>query len=435
MSKNKTVKLSAPTLVCAPKMTDAVARWGVYAIPRMWREPDGTLIVRLNGEEDSADVENMHAAPNLYFSSSDDGESWHSVPDGDERYDISVLTGIDPPYLRRADGETLYFQYEKGLRPIHDAPSRKEFLAPCGDAVLRTWRFGDIPSDAKGLFFGRIRGGREELFRTEIDFPSREVAVNAFAKCADTYLPVEPYLQPFLFKLPYLCSLTELSDGTLVALATGQNPSVCDRYCSEVYLLASTDGGRTFRYRSTVASDAFRVPYGYGGDGGEVSMTRDACGNLFVVMRMDMSIHPDCDEEKLWSAMLCVSRDGGFAWSTPRAVADSSVTPHIVALDGDVLLLIYGRPGVHCKISTDGGSTFGEPHSIIGKTLDEERALGRSDFESKYANAVSYSNVFYEKLSGDTVLVCYSDLTYPDENGIPTKAAFVRRITVADEKE
>ena len=32
--------------------------------------------------------------------------------------------------------------------------------------------------------------------------------------------------------------------------------------------------------------------------------------------------------------------------------------------------------------------------------------------------------------SDDTVIVCYNDLKYPDKNGVPTKAAFVRKITV-----
>ena len=63
-------------------MNDAVSRWGVYAIPRLWRERGGELVVRFNGEADSADVENMLAAPNLYFISTDEGESWQYDADG-----------------------------------------------------------------------------------------------------------------------------------------------------------------------------------------------------------------------------------------------------------------------------------------------------------------------------------------------------------------
>ena len=67
------IKLSDPILVYAPKVTEENSRWGVYAIPRMWREPNGDLVIRFNGEADSADTENMFCAPNLYFVSKDNG--------------------------------------------------------------------------------------------------------------------------------------------------------------------------------------------------------------------------------------------------------------------------------------------------------------------------------------------------------------------------
>ena len=71
--KDMSIKISEPRLVYAPQMNEAISKWGVYAIPRMWREPSGELVVRFNGEEDSSDVKNMQRAPNLYFSSSDNG--------------------------------------------------------------------------------------------------------------------------------------------------------------------------------------------------------------------------------------------------------------------------------------------------------------------------------------------------------------------------
>jgi len=64
-----------------------------------------------------------------------------------------------------------------------------------------------------------------------------------------------------------------------------------------------------------------------------------------------------------------------------------------------------------------------------GKTLEEERA-GRSDFDSKYGDSVSYSNFFIEQLSRDSVLVLYNDLKYDEGDGVCHKATFVREITV-----
>lgn len=84
-----------------------------------------------------------------------------------------------------------------------------------------------------------------------------------------------------------------------------------------------------------------------------------------------------------FETLLCRSADNGYTWTKPEKVADSSVTPHVVALDDGIVLLIYGRPGVHFKISED-----------------------------------------------NSVLVLYNNLKYDDGDGLRHKAAFVRKITV-----
>ena len=53
-------------------------------------------------------------------------------------------------------------------------------------------------------------------------------------------------------------------------------------------------------------------------------------------------------------------------------------------------------------------------------------------FDSKYGFPDSYCNTFYEMLSENEILLLYNDLTYPDENGVPTKAAFVRKISLTE---
>ena len=92
--------------------------------------------------------------------------------------------------------------------------------------------------------------------------------------------------------------------------------------------------------------------------------------------------------------------------------------------------MIYGRPGVHFKISEDNGKSWSEPHSIIGLTLEEERQNGKSDAQSKYFDTSSYSNTFVEKISGDTVAVVYNDMKYVDTDGKNHKTGFVGLITV-----
>lgn len=199
------IEMSDPILVYAPEMTEAVSRWGVYAIPRMWRALSGELVVRFNGEEDSSDIENMQCAPNLYFVSSDEGKTWHQCYEGEEKYDISVLTGIDPPYHKRKNGDTVFVKYEKHLPPIKDVPYQKEFMSANRDAVLRSYRWGDIPEKCRKIHFGRIdaMGTRTEIFETNMDFPEREIHIVSKARSGESYVKVDEYVQPFIFRLPY----------------------------------------------------------------------------------------------------------------------------------------------------------------------------------------------------------------------------------------
>lgn len=427
------VKITEESLVYSPPIDDYTRKWGVYAIPRMWMEPTGELVVRFNGEEDSACIDKMTEEKSLYFRSSDCGKTWEYIADGNERYDISVLTGINPPYLKLRDSSIIAVGYKKNLSPIaDDVPYNKEFAMPNGEAIVRTYSYGSIPDSCKGMKLVRFQEGTldPEVSDINFDFDDREVWVNAkAAQGDDVFYDIPMYLQPFIFKSPYFSGLTEFSDGTLLALSCGQNPNVSDRYCSVVYLLASDDKGITWKKRSIVAESIDKVPYGYGGDGAEVSLAMDDNGVLYCVMRMDMSVDPN-KSKPICDTMLAISKDGGYTWTEPFSVADSSVTPHIVALKDEIMILIYGRPGVHMKYSTDSGMSWSEPISIIGLTLEQERMAGRSDALSKYFDTCSYSNTFVEKVADDTVIVVYNDMKYKPENGEGHKAAFVKCITV-----
>ncbi len=419
-------------LVFSVPVNSATKKWGVYAIPRLWREPNGNLIIRFNGEQDTACTDKMNQAPNLYFCSQDNGITWESVANGDMVYDVHMLLGIGSPYLCLRSGEIISFKGKSPLLPIEGVLPEKQFCMPNGEAIVHTYKYGNIPLKAKGFERIYYKTADSEPITTEavMDFDEREVFVNAQAAYEHgEFRPIPEYIQPYIFKNPYIAGVTELADGTIVALTFGQNPDVCDRYCPDVYLLQSTDKGLSWQFRGTVASSADEVPYGYSGDGTEASLTIAENGDLLCAMRMDMSINPDI-AKPICDTMLAISHDGGITWEKPFSVADSSVTPHIVALDNGILILIYGRPGVHFKISEDNGKTWSQSHSIIGLTLEEERKNGKSDAQSKYSDMSSYSNTFVEKVSGDTVVVVYNDMKYMDAVGQKHKAGFVKRITV-----
>lgn len=440
------VTVKKNVLVYSPPVNDATKKWGVYAIPRLWRERTGELVIRFNGEKDTADIEDMQQAPNLYFTSYDEGDTWTEYKNGAEIYDISILTGIGSPYYTLRDGTVLALRTKSDCKPIENIKYLKEFIFPNGEAILHSYRYRDIPDECKGIELLKYKKGSDvpEIFDVFMDFPDREILVNYKAYCdnefvneegnPDHYRRVSEYVQPYIFKNPYLCDITELDDGTLVALSWGQNPKVTDRYCPEVYLLESIDGGVTWKKRGVVATDTDTLPYGYGGDAGEISLTLCENGDLLCAMRMDVSIDPDI-AKPICDVMVAASHDGGYTWDTPKALASGSVTPHIVALKGGIVFLVYGRPGVHYIYSEDNGKTWSKPQSIIGRTLEEERAIGRSDADSKYFDTCSYSNTFVEKTSENSVILIYNNLKYDDGDGLNHKAAFVTEIEIKKERD
>jgi len=424
------IMIEKETFIYAPPVNEATNRWGVYAIPRMWKLPSGELVVRFNGEQDCSDTKTMFVAENLYFSSLDCGKTWSYIADGEKRYNIRVLQGITSPYLQLKNGHFLAIQDKEFLFPIIGLSSEKSFPVPNQDAIVSAYPYGMIPEKCKGIDLIEYDENGNILERTPVqfDFPEREILINIAALSNGDYIPVEQNIKPFIFKSPYFSALTELPDGTIAAVSYGQHPDVADHFCQEIYFVVSNDKGKTWKKRSTIASEALNLPYGYGGDGNEVSLTQTIDGTLLCAMRMDMSIDPNV-ATPICDVMVSASHDNGYTWETPTPVADSSVTPQIIALQNHIVVLIYGRPGVHFKVSEDDGKTWSKSYSIIGKTLEEERASGRTDAESKYFDTCSYSNCFVEQIDKDSILVLYNSMQYPEDK-TRHKAAYVKKITV-----
>lgn len=418
------VVLEDARLVFSPPVNQETEKWGVYAIPKLWRDIGGELVVRFNGEADSGVCE--QCVPNLYFISEDEGESWKQIENGDERYDIRYLTGINPPFLRLKNGDLIGVRPKDNRQPVSGLRPAAEYEIPCGSSITRVYRYGDLPEECIGLELFRKRGEVETIEEIKMDFPEREIMVTAKGRSSDggAWIDLPEYVQSNLFSSPYFTGMVELSDGCLAAVAHGQTPSVSDRQCEDAYLVVSEDGGKTWRMRSVIAS-APEMPFGCCGDGGEMSLAESTNGNLICAMRTDMSI-----EGYPADTLVCLSEDGGYTWTKPKKAADSSVTPHVVSLADGIVLLIYGRPGVHFKISEDNGKTWSSSYPIIGKTLSEELYEGKSYMDAKYFDTTSYSNTFVEKLSDHSILVLFNNLQYDDGDGKKHKAAFVQKITV-----
>ena len=49
------IVMERPQLVYSPPVNRDTEKWGVYAIPKMWRDIGGELVVRFNGEADDGE--------------------------------------------------------------------------------------------------------------------------------------------------------------------------------------------------------------------------------------------------------------------------------------------------------------------------------------------------------------------------------------------
>ncbi len=415
-------------IYCAP-ITEGTKQWGVYCIPRMWRLPDGDLLIYANGDPDlTAYIKNT--CPNLYFRSTDNGETWEVI-ENPKGVDLGVSGNVDSPYLKLPDGKSICIRGKDGLRTVDNEKKIKCFSIIENGDQLYAFRQGDFSNDvfACELHTYQKDGTLLSSEEVSIDFPEREILL--FGKVWKDGVLTEQSVpvKPDIYTTPYITSLKLLSNGELVGVCFGQNPETADRYCGEMYLMVSKDGGKSWEKRSCITKNSPKYPFGLAGDGGECSLDVGINGELLCVTRTDMSIeHPKQGGKS--DTMMFTSTDNGYTWSEERSVADSSVTPHIIALKNGTVALVYGRPGVHMRVSKDGGKMFGEPISIIGKTLEEELAEGRSYMTCKYFDTCSYSNTFVEVLSENSFLILYTNLKYDPGDGKHHKAGFVRKITI-----
>lgn len=413
-------------------VNERASHWGVYAIPWMWRTPNGNIYICVNGTPDNADIGYGVSEHDLIFVSKDGGESFERISNKDVT--VPAFTGVEPPYYRLSDGRFISVRLCPDNVPFENVEPYKIFPGVNGEFLFYAYRLGDIPASSRAVEMEEYSPDGKLIKREPltIDFPSLEIPFFGAAKVTDgketlvdDYIPMKSHRFEAYYTIHALC---ELSDGTILACTRGQAPTVSDKEYDMVYCLASEDGGKTFRYRADITSPTDAPPFGYSY---ENSLTLAPNGDLLVVMRTEhcaeLEIEPTTD------AMFSRSTDGGFTWSTPVAIADSCVTPHLITLKNGVIVFVYGRPGVHMKYSPDNGKSWSEPITLIGKTLSEHYAEGDDYMDCKFWDMDTYANTFVEVLSDDTFLICYTDMKYQTGDGLNHRTTLVRKITFKKE--
>lgn len=408
--------------------------WGFFQFPDLWRGNDGVMYLAVNVGADSTVGEHE---PTLFFSSKDSGRIWQTTYL--DEMDLSPQSIQLPDGSEVAFGEQRYLYHVQALTSVKQSKtySAKQLgLKPISGPILSPYKVTEnvyyssqtVPESLRRFSVAWRRSSDapwQKRFGI-IDMPDLIFAANARAGWWDKTGKFEWTEKGHEFTLPIPEdpeTIVALPDGTLLWALASQNPKVMDRLCGQVACLESRDHGQTWQARGAIADETIRATWGYGF--GEQALARMPNGDLLCVMRTKIS-NESADTHYLAAAR---STDNGFTWSTPVPLAPFSVTPHLLCLKNGIIALIYGRPGVHVKISTDSGRTWSESVPLVGPSEKELLAMPLAEWW-RIRHNFGCANTSVVVTGPNRFLVAYSDFRYVDVAGQTCKAIKVNEVIV-----
>jgi len=430
------IRLDEPIVVMLAPDKPGSWLWGLFQFPKVWMTEDKDIIYRVNVGQDTYGAIGVQKDA-WFYRSRDNGATWARINRDEVSNPVVVATlpdgsqvGIYPPkspgYADNSviDATALPVKPKFGLVSVNKV------------GYFDYYDYGDIPFHDREFPY-LYRQGPEKKWgerRGVVDFPGL-----LFPAVTRSRLGQQSEWQPVAPRIGRVRpeNLIALQDGTLLSTTSGagwgagQAPDMRGRIFYLDYCIASVDGGKTWKMRSAIAEDKTMTTHGYGG--GEDSLVILADGTLLCAMRTDMCA---LDDEASRVTMVCRSVDGGYTWSDPVPVAESSITPHLITLKDRIVALVHGRPGVHITVSENGGLDWNCRVRVVGSTYHE--LAYRAWFEDEYPVCMyewrkgheSCSNTDVLKLNDESFLISYSDFNYRDDDGKKRKANMVRRVTV-----
>lgn len=166
-----------------------------------------------------------------------------------------------------------------------------------------------------------------------------------------------PVFGEFLYVLP---SSIRLHDGSWLAVAYGATQAdhaagsgnrTCvpmfhwqAHFCVSVFVMVSTDEGRSWRYRSSLSWHPSMGTSVGGPSEAALSLLPD--GRVLAVYRVE-------EHENLWQSL---SSDDGVSWGAPLQINAWSVFPQLTTAANGVTVLVSGRPGLGLWLLEDAST-------------------------------------------------------------------------------
>ena len=387
LMKSPQVELSEPVVaaVSAPDET----RWGHTQFPALARLPDGRIQLCFADAEDASETHG-EIAPALV--SSDGGESWSPFagPPGATRPHFAITEAFDGEFF--AVPSIHYFNVKTAGIALPEPVATAHVYG-----TVYTYRASDFPAEVLEHFrWLDCRRWRPETGRWEEDRIEYDAAnLLVWRREGSDLLPRSFFERP---ALRHRGELLYADYRVRYALEDGFIPAK-----GGTDIMASRDNGRSFEHRAVAAVDRT------GRDlMGEPTLAETADGALVCVVRKT-------DQEQKPMAITW-SRDAGRTWEEPRELCEFGVFPCLLKLTAGPLVLSYGRPGVHLRISPDGnGRDWSAPFTLIPGDPAE---TGRY--------SCGYTSLL--ELADDSLLIAYSDFEYREASGTRRKAILTRRI-------
>jgi hypothetical protein len=382
------IELGEPTLVALSRPGER--RWGYHQFPALSRLPDGRILLMYADAEDASE---SHGQPAPAFVSSD-GTTW--TPFTGEPQPIRPHYSISPV----GGGEYLvapassYFDCARAGVTLPEPAAVAEVYG-----TLLTYRTAELPAavldDLGRLPALRFDPGSGSWRAERIDYDLRGRL--AWRREGSTLLP-RPFFERAL--LEYRGELLYPDYRVRFETDDGRIPK---KGCT--WLMVSTDRGHSFTRRSLVSGDLS------GHDlHGEPTLSSTSDGNLVCVVRRTDQVQKPM--------AITWSRNSGKSWTPSLDLFEFGVFPCLLLLDCGVLLLSFGRPGVHLAVSSDG----------TGRRWDETHVIIEGDRREVSRYSCGYTSLL--ALDERRALIAYSDFEYSDD-GAQHKAILVRELLVS----